>query len=241
MLTKGDIGRRVVIRRRLPTSQLTDVLGELRYLDDTHLVVLTDRNELIIPCTDIVASKVIPPRPVKYSRIAAVERAPGRGPATSHRLGDWLLRIGTHSPELSVDLGALTDVIIDTSISSNVYDSALAMGDPGIAVDDAIEFVEDWYGSRGLTPRFCLPLPLMGGLDRMLAGRGWTEYASMVVLVADSETLPATGMGLPPVADGGFDPHTGITHLAVTDEEVKIERFAEFGFRHHHRRIYRKL
>jgi N-acetylglutamate synthase len=73
------------------------------------------------------------------------------------RLGDWLMRAG----------GGFT----------GRANSALAAGEPGLALDEAAERVRGWYAERGLPPTIAVPFP-MGGpdhstLDRYLAGEGW--------------------------------------------------------------------
>ncbi len=62
-LTPQDVGRRVVVRRRLSDGQLGDLLGELLAWGDE--VVLRDRHgvEHRVLGSDVVAGKPVPPAP----------------------------------------------------------------------------------------------------------------------------------------------------------------------------------
>jgi len=65
--------------------------------------------------------------------------------------------------------------------------SALAIGDPGLAMADAVEGVCGWYRSRGLLPMIAVPFPTGrphdSELDRFLARSGWRirDGAAMVM------------------------------------------------------------
>jgi hypothetical protein len=54
--------------------------------------------------------------------------------------------------------------------------SALAVGDPGVPLDDALAAVGDWYRARGLPAMIAVPMPLPGAgsapraLDDYLSG-----------------------------------------------------------------------
>ena len=64
-LTDGDVGARVVVRRRLPEGGHGDLLGELRQWDD--VVVVRDRAgaDHAVARTDVVAAKRVPPPPAR--------------------------------------------------------------------------------------------------------------------------------------------------------------------------------
>ena len=65
-LTVADVGRRVVLRRRLRDGGLGDLLGVLERWDD-ELVVVRDRHgdtQDVRPA-DVVAGKRVPPAPAR--------------------------------------------------------------------------------------------------------------------------------------------------------------------------------
>ncbi len=89
----------------------------------------------------------------ELERVAALAwRAP-----EEERLGGWLLRAA--------------------SGFTGRANSALAIGDPGLPVAEAVHAVRHWYEAHGLPPMIAVPHPLRGpgwcGLDLFLDGRGW--------------------------------------------------------------------
>jgi N-acetylglutamate synthase len=107
------------------------------------------------------------PSMLELERIAA---AHWRG-AEEEWLGDWLLRAA----------GGFT----------GRANSALALGDPGLPLDDALTAVTNWYRSRDLPPMIAVPLsfgPSGAGreLDSALAARNWpARPGAAFVMVAD--------------------------------------------------------
>ena len=74
--------------------------------------------------------------------------------------------------------------------------SALAVGDPGVPLEQAIDRVTAWYTARGLPPTLAVPYPLgdPGGseLNRLLDARGWsTRSGPAVVMTAEPGAIPA--------------------------------------------------
>ena len=120
---------------------------------------------------------------LELERIAA---AHWRG-AEEEWLGDWLLRAA----------GGFT----------GRANSALALGDPGLPLDDALAVVTKWYRSRDLPPMIAVPLsfgPSGAGheLDSALAARNWpARPGAAFVMVADLPLgVSSTGvssMGVP--------------------------------------------
>ena len=63
--------------------------------------------------------------------------------------------------------------------------SALPLGDPGLPLDEALDYVTRWYRDRGLPPMIAVPVPLdpgqvdpaspAGELDAELARRSWPD------------------------------------------------------------------
>ena len=99
--------------------------------------------------------------------------APGWRAPDEARLGEWLLRAA--------------------SGFTGRANSALAAGDPGLPLGDAIETVVRWYAERGLPPMIAVPYPVArperSDLDQILAGLGWTVRADgatvMTAMTAD--------------------------------------------------------
>ncbi len=182
MLQACDVGHRVVVRRLLGTGdngrdQRSDLLGELLAINDHELTVRCDDGTThTIARTDVVAGKRIPPRPTRFSEIAALEHiADAAWRAPEHeRLGEWYLRAAQGF--------------------TNRANSVLPVGDPGVELDQAIETCVRWYAERSLLPRITVPLPLRRDVARALVDRGW--FAQPLVLVqtaALADVLAAPG------------------------------------------------
>ena len=80
------------------------------------------------------------------------------------RLGDWLLRAG----------GGFT----------GRANSALVVGDPGLARPDAVDAVTRWYADRGLRPCAMLPGRQSRAADAAFAAAGWELDEDVLVLTA---------------------------------------------------------
>jgi N-acetylglutamate synthase len=107
-----------------------------------------------------------------------LERAavPGWRACEEGRLGDWLLRAA----------GGFT----------GRANSALAVGDPGLPLPEAIEKVRRWYSDRRLPAMIAVPFPTgrpaASALDRLLAGLGWTIRADgATVMTAEVSPVAA--------------------------------------------------
>ncbi len=189
-LVAAHLGRRVVVRRRLPDGSATDLLGALEALAPDHLRLLPDDGpSVLVGWDDVVAAKVVPPRQVRpSSSIADVARVQDLGwPGLEReRLGGWVLRAG----------GGFT----------GRANSALPLGDPGAPVPDAVDHVERFYRERDLPPKVSVPFSLDPAtrsdpapeVDAELDRRGWSRFDRTLVLVADLRRpppppAPATG------------------------------------------------
>ena len=180
---RSRLGHRVVVRHRLPDGSATDVVGELLRADDGVLVVASPRGEVSVPVGDVVAGKVVPPRPSRPApphlalSVVDLERVMLAHwlPRDTERLGDWVLRAA----------GGFT----------NRGNSVLVLGSPGIPPAVAIEYVTAWYAARGLPPRAAVPSEVGSAAGRAepFAGAGWVPLTGMsaVVLTARTSALTA--------------------------------------------------
>lgn len=194
------IGSRVSLRRRLapeevtPEYSMTDVTGQLVDADETHLWVETRRGRVQVARADLVAARVVPPRP---ARRGAPHRAVGIGdlqrimtkgqPGIEQEwLGEeyhgWLLR----------SAGRWTG-------RSN---SVLTVGEPGLPLEEAVAAVEHWYADREAPALFMLPRPTGAGaaedpLGELLLDRGFVESPPVDVLTGRVSDLVVAG-GQPP-------------------------------------------
>ncbi|MBA9003837.1 putative acetyltransferase [Thermomonospora cellulosilytica] len=63
-VSEADVGRRVSLRRRLPSGQYSDVVGVLESWENGVLTVRRRTGELVeVPRDVVVAGKVVPPPP----------------------------------------------------------------------------------------------------------------------------------------------------------------------------------
>jgi ribosomal protein S18 acetylase RimI-like enzyme len=176
MLTSHDVGRRVSVRRRVEGG-LTDVLGHLLDVADDHLDVLSRGEVLTLASGDITAAKAVPPAtprrgwevpvvsPEDMQRICWAGWPAGE----SELLGDWALR--AH--------GGIT----------GRANSAMAVGDPGRPLPEALGRVAAWYTERGLPP--LLQLPLADPSNLVMEQDGWRRLHVTIVQVAPIERLLA--------------------------------------------------
>jgi hypothetical protein len=68
-VTPADVGKRVSLRRRLPTGEYSDVVGVLESWSRGVLEIRRGTDELVeVPAEIIVAGKVVPPAPPRRPR-----------------------------------------------------------------------------------------------------------------------------------------------------------------------------
>jgi GNAT superfamily N-acetyltransferase len=163
----------------------SDALGILVELSETDLTLDTDRGRLVVPLRDITHAKRVPARRRPIAReIIALERIASAGwpaPETGW-IGEWQLRAA--------------------SGWTGRANSALAIGDPGIPLADAIDAATAWYRERALPPRITTPLPASTSVAGVLRARGWTARPTVLV-----QTAPLAGIPAPP--DGGPEVRLG--------------------------------
>ncbi|CAG7603852.1 GNAT family N-acetyltransferase [Actinacidiphila bryophytorum] len=190
-ITPVDVGKRVSVRQLADVTDgrptFTDTVGVLASWDEGVVQITRRTGESVrIAESALVAGKVVPPAPVR--RGAAVPAvtdgeldavAARAWPATETApLGDWTLRYA----------GGFT----------RRANSVLAVGDPGLPLDEALAEVERWYGERGATPYLQLPdsSPYAAGA----ADRGWAREADTLVRTAPLAPLTLLPDAAEPVA-----------------------------------------
>jgi len=186
MLRSSDVGRRVVVRRRVADAagrpRFTDLLGELVAADDTTLAVRPDRGGEVVtvPRGEVEAAKPVPPRRRRISPVLLQHLAADTWPAI-HRepLGDWLLG--------------------SSAGWTRRANSVIAAGDPGLPLPAAVDAVVAWYRRYDSPAR--AQLLDESPLDALLAERGWVVEAPALALAApiDRVRTAARPAGLPPV------------------------------------------
>jgi N-acetylglutamate synthase len=175
-ITPADVGRRVVVRYRLPAEgRATDVLGLLNgWADGVLSVRQSDGSTVEVNTVDVVAAKSVPPRPVIRRDVRALEAAAARGwqALETSQIGGWLLRAA----------GGFT----------GRANSCLPLSSPGLPLAEAVTMVERWYDARGPEPKFQIPAPLGAGLDEYLDGAGWLRSTEdVLVMVAAVDAVAA--------------------------------------------------
>lgn len=162
---------------------MTDLLGVCTSWDDQACVVQPETGPAVtIRLADVVSGKPVPPRPSVRQRVSARE-AEGHAlvmwpTVTTRQLGEWVLRSET-APR-----GRLL----------KRANSALALGDPGVPLDDALAAVVGFYAPRGREPM--VQVEAGSTAHRHATDRAWTEVeggASTFLLGSVARALRACG------------------------------------------------
>lgn len=103
--------------------------------------------------------------------------------------------------------------------------SALAAGDPGRPLPEAVAAVDGWYRARGRPPMISVPFPMAGPadspVDRYLDELGWGVRNGAAIVM----TAP-TGLIAEVAADGvAADGAAGVVELAAEPDEAWLGRY----------------
>lgn len=179
------VGRRVSLRHRIGERDgrplFSDAVGELAE-DGDELVVATRRGPVRVARDAVVAVREVPPAPPRRAPLAAVTRLESlcadAWPAQhERRLGGWRLRAA----------GGYT----------GRANSALAVGDPGLPLERALEAVRAFAAEHGIGPR--VQAPVGSPWDHAVSRAGWVleadhaAGAEVSVMVLDLAALAAVG------------------------------------------------
>lgn len=177
-----QVGDVVSLRVQADTG-VTEVVGTVLAASHDSLTVRRRDGAVVdLAVTQITAGRVVPPSPAQTIDAAELERVAAQGwrALEVEPLGDWLLRAG--------------------SGVTGRANSALAAGDPGRPLDEAVAAVEAWYAARGLRPQVQLADGVAPrGLGARLDELGWVT--SPVTHVMTAELAPV----LRPTRDVGLD------------------------------------
>ncbi|MFI1439472.1 GNAT family N-acetyltransferase [Streptomyces fructofermentans] len=206
-VTPADVGKRVSVRRVVEDApegeKFTDTVGVLTSWDNGVLLITRRSGESVqIPESALVAGKVVPSAPARrrgpaasYEELARVS-ARAWQPVEREMLGGWELRAAAGFTRRA--------------------NSALPLGDPGLPLDRALRYVQDWYAAREL-PAYVQTATGAAGTQELLGaeleGRGWTREVTAELW---------TG-ALAPLGDL-TDPGPGGTGPAGTGPAVNLSR-----------------
>ncbi|HZE67613.1 MAG TPA: hypothetical protein VE081_13325, partial [Sporichthyaceae bacterium] len=177
-ITPQDVGARVSVRRRLPHGMMTDAVGILvRWSGGTLAVARKDGTVTEFAEGTLVAGKRVPPAPLRASggrdEVATLQRTAAAGwpAAQTAQLGGWLLR-ATEGWTLRAN-------------------SVLPLGDPGMALEEAMAYVDAWYAQRGMPAVYSVPSTATE-VDEALVARGFTvpRNAEILVLTGPAIAVP---------------------------------------------------
>jgi len=164
---------------------MTDLLGVMEAWDGGHTVVRAqDGARTTIPLADIVSGKPVPPRGSVRMRVSAEQACrlsnASWPPIHVEPLGEWLLRAS----------GGF-------SARAN---SAMATGDPGVPLRQAVARVREFYARHGL-PAWA-QVVVGSGMDEQLQEGGWElarpgEADSLLQLASVAQAARAVRRVLP--------------------------------------------
>ena len=174
-----DVGDTISLRVAAATGP-TEIVGVvLSRTPETLVVRRRDGSVTEVSVASIEVGRVVPPGPARRIDPADLERiaADGWRALEISTLGGWLLRAA----------GGFT-------ARAN---SALAAGDPGVPLADAVGAVEAWYAERSLPPRI---QSIGADVDDLLAARGWHRDDGNDVMTAEIAHVlrPLAGADFPP-------------------------------------------
>ncbi|GGK26978.1 N-acetyltransferase [Streptomyces camponoticapitis] len=211
-ITPADVGKRVSVRRLTGSmdgmEKFTDTVGVLTSWDDNVVLITRRTGETVrIAESSLVAGKVVPAAPARRRGPAAsfgeLARVAARAwqPVEREALGDWELRAS----------GGFT----------RRANSVLPLGEPGMALDEALRRVRRWYGLRSL-PAYIQTATGAEGTQELLCteleARGWRREVTAELRVG----------ALAPLVDGGPDTDAAPVRLGRSFDEGWLRRYQRF-------------
>lgn len=173
----SNIGQRVTLRIHDPAGGFRDLVG---VLESESSLRKRDGSLVHFASSEIAVWRIIKPPLDRAGRGAPLSlriqdmelAANATWPAKEEfRLGDWILRA--------------------TGKFTMRANSVLALGSPGVNLQEAIATVVTFYRDRDLTPSIHIALPTYAELNQTLEDQGWTVAVTARVMVADIADLLA--------------------------------------------------
>jgi GNAT superfamily N-acetyltransferase len=166
------------------------VVGEIVSADSERWAVRRRDGEIAdVSVASIEAKRVVPPGRAVTTSAEEIEQIAAFGwrAVETVRLGDWLLRA--------------------SSGFTRRANSALAIGDPGCELDQALATLGDWYAERGLPPIVMTADGASpGSLGEDLVERGWSSLSHSHVMTGEvSHALRAMPTAVAQAVGTGLD------------------------------------
>jgi GNAT superfamily N-acetyltransferase len=173
-LSPDAVGDRVSVRRRVGGA-VGDVVGDLESLDAEVLVIRrSDQSLVVVAAADVVAARVVGPSPRAALELEAVSGRSWPAPDEAW-LGKWWLRGSAGFPARA--------------------NAVRPLGDPGVAIDEALAHVNAWYAERELPPM--IRAVKGSSVDAELDRRGWTSDRHTVMQTATVASVRRRLIGVP--------------------------------------------
>ncbi|MGD3107811.1 GNAT family N-acetyltransferase [Streptomyces sp. YGL11-2] len=203
-ITRADVGKRVSVRRLTgaPAGEpaFTDAVGVLTSWDEGVLSITRRDGECVrIEESSLVAAKVVPAAPARRKVPAATVRelqevaARGWPAIETEHLGEWTLRASVQEVPCEARPGG---VVVGRRMGfTRRANSVLALGSPGVPLDEALARTARWYGARGLPPVIAVATGRPDAGDPLaaeLAARGWRDEAHTSVRISALAPLADT-------------------------------------------------
>lgn len=202
-ITPADVGKRVSVRRveadRSGPPSFMDTVGVLTsWTGGVLTITRKDGRSVHIAESTLVAGKIVPPAPARRKGPKASFEELSRVTARAWQalenepLGEWTLRAAAGFTRRA--------------------NSALALGDPGIPLGEALARVTSWYAERRLPAYVQAATGALGTQERLCAElerRGWVNEVSAEVRTAS----------LAPIADVEAAAASAVRLTRAPDEE----------------------